>query len=181
MAEIWKKKKLHCLEPSTGWICITWHVITLQTTTPQHRVRTPVRPYHMGWILFGQVIRHVANFWLKMSGLHQAEGQNFLKICSDHHLGPSPIFRGPLQKGCSVKVDLKICWNNTGEFSTPSEEKSGILSQKVYNMDAEFAFSQNSNNHLNLGIGPLVQSSMWWNVLASVSCVPCDMEASKFS
>jgi len=31
-----------------------------------------------------------------MFGLHQAEGQKFPKICSDHHQGPSPIIRGPL-------------------------------------------------------------------------------------
>ena len=130
------KKNLHCLEPSTGRICITWHVITLQTTTPQHRVRTPVRPYHMDWILFGQVIRHVANFWLKMSGLHQAEGQNFLKICSDHHLGPSPIFRGPpppqnsytgsvLQLHSTAYLPSAYCYMTRALIATAAETLSG--------------------------------------------------------
>ena len=35
------------------------------------------------------------DFWPKVFGLHQAEAQNFLKICSDHHQGPPPILRGP--------------------------------------------------------------------------------------
>ena len=38
-------------------------------------------------ILFEQAISCIATFWPKMFGLHQAEAQNFLKICSDQHQG----------------------------------------------------------------------------------------------
>jgi hypothetical protein len=67
----------HTLQ-TRGWGCekrnITpgsnpWSVsqnLTNWTTALSHHVQTPIRPYHMGWILFGHAISHVVDFWPKM-------------------------------------------------------------------------------------------------------------------
>ena len=70
-------------------------LIDTPTTIIGH-VRKQIRAHHMGPILFRQPIRHGVKFQPNMFRLHQAEAQNFLEICLDHHLGLSPIIRGPI-------------------------------------------------------------------------------------